>query len=136
MALKLKEKIVQTRWNGLGVPIVGEICELSLSGDKGVSYVVGEVIGYDRRLIVLKYQGSYYARHVRALSQILTEEEKFELARKEGIQQLMHDAGISSSAFADDPEAEEWAASAWDKGWRNTSTELPQEEEEPRAAED
>lgn len=43
--------------------------------------------------------------------------------RQIGIQAILKDAGVTDSAFADDPEAFEWAAALHDAGYRKVDPE-------------
>lgn len=53
---------------------------------------------------------------------ILTDEELAQAERKKGVQTIMDAAGVTGSAFADDPEARVWAEALYDANFRQQVT--------------
>ena len=106
------------QWNGEGLPPVGAVVEAVYMGSpQGVVTVryAGQcmILWSDERNSEQCGAAEHYLfRPIRTPEQLAAE------AREKAIIEIMRDAGITGSAFKDDPEALEWASSLWAKGYR------------------
>lgn len=126
-------------WTGAGKPPVGCLCELQRIGSlalvAGFQPCVIKLYDGDEVVYRLGEDGNDGDLETDIVANLrfrpFRTPEMVEAERRQaGIDALMQDAGISASAFADDPEAEAWAASAWDAGWRNLNDQLPGDDPE------
>ena len=114
------------QWNGEGKPPVGTVCEV-MSARSGCDWVECRIVAHDGELAVYRTEdGRYDAdlelldnnpkrrlfRPIRTEAQIAAED--LQLAA----QKIMVDAGITDSAFKDDPEAWVWASALHKAGYR------------------
>lgn len=108
-------------WGGIGLPPVGAVCEAELY--KGGGWIVGFVAYYGKAHFIFESTQLTVGVEVSsklntaAFRPIKTPEQLAAEARAAALSALMHDAGITSSAFADDPEAMSWGESLLDAGW-------------------
>ena len=119
-------------WTGAGKPPVGSQCEVQRCGSlallSGFQPCVIKLYDGDEVVYRLGAEGdgdleSDLVANLR-FRRFRTPEMIEDELRLNGIQDLLRDAGATGSAFCGDPEAEEWAASAWDAGWRNMNDQL------------
>lgn len=104
-------------WDGKGLPPVGTVCETEAGGKVRRILVLG--VGLQRLLgRDLDSNEEYgFLTAARVYRAIKTPEQMVAEARAARVSELMHDAGITGSAFADDPEALAWAEALLDSGW-------------------
>lgn len=111
-------------WNGEGLPPAGAICELRT---KIGSWGEAEIKYQGRAICVwrwVRHDGNTeQIEHAECpdrieFRQLLTPEQKADKQRTAAIRQILADAGVTGSAFADDPEAFFWAAALYDAGYR------------------
>ena len=93
---------------------VGSPCEwLSEFGWLG-----GKVVGYDGGVTIVRHNDGYEGCHLGEVRLIKTPEQIKAEELHTGVQRIMDDAGITDSAFKDDPEAWVWATALYNKGYK------------------
>lgn len=120
--IRIHHKPETPAWNGEGLPPVGTVCETWFDDGKACWHEC-EVIHHksdDHRLAAVILRGQHKGRlcwgmdfrPIRTPEQIAAEE------REKGIAAILSAAGVTGSAFSDDPEAAVWAAALYDAGYR------------------
>lgn len=102
-------------WNGEGLPPVGTHIEW-FSPIYG--WLGGRVVGHDGSVTVVVHNDGYTGCHPHEVRPIRTPEQIAAEEREKAVQKMLAAAGVTGSAFADDPEAAVWAAALYDAGYR------------------
>lgn len=109
------------RWDGKGgIPPVGTVCETKLASEFQWVPVTVRWVGKTVFVVELLTNGEEraYHRSHRSYRIYRTAEELAAAEREAAVAQIMKDAGITGSAFADDPEARVWAEALHDNSYR------------------
>ena len=115
------ERPATQQWNSDGLPPVGIECEVLNSDLSNAQWEKCKILFVGVHRVVydsescserVGYADTLQFRPIRTPEQLAAE------AREKAIIEIMRDAGITGSAFKDDPEALEWASSLWAKGYR------------------
>lgn len=111
-------------WDGQGLPPAGTVCELRMVVAGG-DWHRAEVKFASRNVVVWDWEGESQINglctayvHAVQFRPIRTPEEIAEEERVAAVSALMFDAGVTGSAFADDPEALAWAEALYRAGYR------------------
>lgn len=110
-------------WSGEGPPPAGTICEYQIKNgpwyECEIKYILDDgddVVMFCPHLGIEQVAGvtidRIHFRPIKTQEQIKAEELQI------GVQKIMDDAGITDSAFKDDPEAWVWAAALYNKGYK------------------
>lgn len=102
-------------WSGEGMPPVGADIEVK---HELYGWIGARVVGQDGEAAIVRTNGGYAGVFPHQMRQIRTPEQIAADEREKGIAALLAAAGVTGSAFADDPEAIEWAAALYDAGYR------------------
>ncbi|WP_449432299.1 hypothetical protein [Pseudomonas putida] len=119
-------------WSGEGLPPVGTVCEFNsnLAHKAGGEswHKVTVVFMSDETYVVRRENappgeiselcGSAWMIEAKRFRQFKTPEQIAEKERANAITSILADAGVTGSAWSDDPEAEVWAAALHDAGYR------------------
>lgn len=102
-------------WSGEGLPPVGVGIEVlhELYG-----WIGARVVGQDGEAAIVRTNDGYAGVFPHQMRPIRTPEQIAADEREKGIAALLAAAGVTGSAFADDPEAIEWAAALYVAGYR------------------
>lgn len=115
-----------TLWDGKGLPPVGVPIEAKHKNAQPdwarPGFYETVIVAIGKQLVIFEADGNgsekvgklsdYIFRPIRTTEQIAAEE------RAATIKTILADAGVTDSAWNDDPEAEVWAAALYDAGYR------------------
>jgi len=115
-------------WDGKGLPPVGATVEVLWSSMKP-SYVSCLVLAHDEGRALFRFtsgerKGEYQAESYRPIQghpnfrRLKTVEELAAEKKAADVSAILFDAGITGSAWADDPESVVWAEALYDAGYR------------------
>ena len=109
-------------WDGTGLPPAGTVCEFNAeyTGWEQVA-IAAHVTKRSGTSFVLFERSAdtwHWESNPKRLRPILTPEQ-----RDAAVAAMLADAGVTESAWKDDPEAEVWAAALYAAGWRKTEGE-------------
>lgn len=114
-------------WNGTGLPPIGSTVKVLWSSMKP-SYVSCIVLAHDEGRALFRFtsgerKGEYQAESHRPINGIpnfrrLTVEELAAEKKAADVSAILFHAGITGSAWADDPESVVWAEALYDAGYR------------------
>ena len=117
---------MNTEWDGKNNPPIGSLCTVDmLDGTRAAVHILAYG-NHDSDAAVLLAQDHYGKPGVMhgflvdqcEFLRIESPEEIAANKRRAGVAELMRLAGITDSAFAEDPEAQVWAAALYDHGVR------------------
>ena len=120
----VQPKAEPVEWDGTGLPPVGTMVEVHYSDQTPYeALVVAEHLGEVVLWIGNGARTNYWRCDPAWLRPILTPEQRAAKERDEAVAAMLADAGVTESAWADDPEATVWAQALYDAGYRKTEGE-------------
>lgn len=116
-------------WDGQGLPPVGTVCEYNWGMSQWLPATVFAIKQNGSRISVLfeyeREDGSpdwSYSFNANNFRPFRTAEQIAAEVREKAINAMLAAAGITDSAFSEDPEAFTWAAALYDAGYRRQET--------------